>query len=192
MIIEKSKDEVKELPSCEISFSIHVLDHDDDLDFIDELLRRNEYLGFDLEHPPVFRSGDHKPATIIQLAEEEDVYLIQLLKFNRPDRIFQLIRQAACDKIGLALHDDLKYFDRLMPAERNRFVDLAAIAGELGLQRRGLRSLTGSILGCYVSKNQQTSNWAASELSPAQKRYAAMDAWLPLQIFNTLSDRGYI
>ena len=37
--------------------------------------------------------------------------------------------------------------------------------------------MTAIILGFRISKTQQLSNWEAAELSDAQLRYAAIDAW---------------
>ena len=42
------------------------------------------------------------------------------------------------------------------------------------------------ILGCRVSKTQQLSNWEADELTPAQKMYAATDAWICREMYMKL------
>ena len=41
--------------------------------------------------------------------------------------------------------------------------------------RHGLKDLTSELLGIELSKQQQSSDWAATELSDAQKAYAASD-----------------
>lgn len=41
--------------------------------------------------------------------------------------------------------------------------------------RHGLKDLCSELLGVELSKQQQSSDWAASELSDAQKNYAASD-----------------
>ena len=41
--------------------------------------------------------------------------------------------------------------------------------------RHGLKDLTRELIGLDLSKAQQSSDWAASELSPAQIEYAASD-----------------
>lgn len=41
--------------------------------------------------------------------------------------------------------------------------------------RHGLKDLTRDLLGVELSKQQQSSDWAADELSPAQLEYAASD-----------------
>ena len=41
--------------------------------------------------------------------------------------------------------------------------------------RHGLKDLVRELLGCEISKQQQSSDWGAPELSDAQKEYAASD-----------------
>ena len=41
--------------------------------------------------------------------------------------------------------------------------------------RHGLKDLAGELLGVEISKQQQSSDWAAAELSPQQLAYAASD-----------------
>lgn len=46
-----------------------------------------------------------------------------------------------------------------------------------------LASCCGRLLQLDVSKAEQTSDWAAAELTPAQLQYAALDSWLALQLW---------
>ena len=41
--------------------------------------------------------------------------------------------------------------------------------------RHGLKDLVGELLGIELSKQQQSSDWAAAKLTPAQQAYAASD-----------------
>jgi ribonuclease D len=41
--------------------------------------------------------------------------------------------------------------------------------------RHGLKDLVGEILGIEISKQQQSSDWGAAELSDSQRSYAAND-----------------
>jgi ribonuclease D len=51
----------------------------------------------------------------------------------------------------------------------------------------GLTKMAGIILGIRISKSQQLSNWENPELTEAQKRYAAMDAWACHEIYQKLT-----
>ena len=43
--------------------------------------------------------------------------------------------------------------------------------------------MTAIILGFRISKTQQLSNWEAENLSEAQSRYAATDAWVCREMY---------
>ena len=58
------------------------------------------------------------------------------------------------------------------------FVDLQRLSGEYGIEEKSVRKMSAIILGKKVSKSQQLSNWENSQLSEAQIRYAATDAWV--------------
>jgi ribonuclease D len=47
-----------------------------------------------------------------------------------------------------------------------------------GCRALSLRGIAAAVLGLRVSKSAQTSNWEAPDLSEAQLRYAATDAWV--------------
>ncbi len=53
-------------------------------------------------------------------------------------------------------------------------------------EEKGLKKLSGIVLGHRISKSQQVSNWDADILTEAQLRYAATDAWICLEIYNEL------
>lgn len=55
--------------------------------------------------------------------------------------------------------------------------------------RHGLKNLTSDLLGVELAKQQQSSDWAAEELSPAQLEYAASDVLYLHQLQEKLSQR---
>jgi ribonuclease D len=48
------------------------------------------------------------------------------------------------------------------------------------------------VLDSTISKRQQVSNWEKEDLTPAQQRYAATDAWTSLKIHDTLRANYYL
>jgi ribonuclease D len=48
---------------------------------------------------------------------------------------------------------------------------------KFGIEVKSVKKMAAIILHHRVSKAQQLSNWEAAELSDAQLRYAAIDAW---------------
>ena len=55
--------------------------------------------------------------------------------------------------------------------------------------RHGLKELVKELLGIEISKQQQTSDWGAAELSDAQKDYAASDVRYLHQLREKLDER---
>jgi ribonuclease D len=97
--------------------------------------------------------------------------------------------------------------DRLKLYHFARF-DLAAISHYLGVRaapvyctkiasrlirtytdRHGLKELVRELLGTEISKQQQSSDWGAAELSDAQKEYAASDVRYLHQMRTILDER---
>ena len=61
-------------------------------------------------------------------------------------------------------------------------MDTELVALSANFKRHSLQALSCLLLGHSISKTQQCSNWAATELQPAQVRYAATDAWVSREI----------
>ena len=55
--------------------------------------------------------------------------------------------------------------------------------------RHGLKDLVKELVGAEISKQQQTSDWGAAELSDAQKEYAASDVRYLHQMKEALDER---
>ena len=66
------------------------------------------------------------------------------------------------------------------------FVDLQAEAPHWGIEEKSLRKLSAIVLGQRVSKAQRLSNWEAESLTEQQREYAATDAWVCIEILETL------
>ena len=66
------------------------------------------------------------------------------------------------------------------------FLDLQDYVSNFGIKDRSLKKIYANLFGQRISKRQQRSNWEAETLTEQQKKYAAIDAWACLQIYNTL------
>ena len=71
-------------------------------------------------------------------------------------------------------------------------VELSKAAAQAGIQNHGLRGLAAILLGIRISKGASTSNWAAHNLTPAQIRYAATDAWVGREIYLYMAAGGLL
>ena len=79
------------------------------------------------------------------------------------------------------------YYRKFTPRS---FVDLQSMVAEYGIQDKSVRKMSAIILGKKVSKTQQLSNWEAPQLSGAQLKYAAIDAWVCREMYVRLKTEG--
>jgi ribonuclease D len=145
-------------------------------------------LGFDTETRPSFRKGKKNRVSLIQLADSNVAFLFRINRIGIPDELVTLLSDPGIIKVGVAIHDDIKFLKNVRRFEPDGFVDLQGFVKSYGIQSSGLKKLAAIILGFRISKRQQVTDWEAPDLSEAQQLYAATDAWVCHQIYNKLTD----
>lgn len=180
-----TKDEVNELKRGNFEGEIVVVeDADAAKNICEEILNEESLLGFDTETRPTFKKGEkQKDPALIQLARAETVYLFRINKTGLIMPLTKILGDEHIIKAGLAIDRDLDELQALQDFEPGGFVDLNSFASQKGFESIGVRNLTAMLLGFRVSKRQQTSNWEAEELTKAQIKYAATDAWVCREIY---------
>lgn len=116
---------------------------------------------------------------VVQLsAGDGDAHVVQL---DRPGydcpRLKAILSDAGVEKIFHFARFDVAMFLRHLGVE-TRPVWCTKIASRLTrtyTDRHGLKDVTKELLGIDMSKQQQSSDWGAAELSEAQLAYAASD-----------------
>ena len=187
-----SKEEVNELPLRGYQGPIVVVDTYKGLQQAIRNLSRFEIIGFDTETKPAFRKGVYHKVALLQLATEEQVYLVRLNKLGFPKILCDLFSNPSILKVGVSIRDDLIELKKLAKFHSQGVVELNEVAKELEVVREGARNLTATFLGFRISKSQQTSNWEKDELTTKQKVYAATDAWICFRIYQKLTQQGYL
>ncbi|BDD03174.1 3'-5' exonuclease [Aureibacter tunicatorum] len=186
-----TKEEINELPLVSYEGEVVVAETNDEIfDAINEINKYNR-VGFDTESRPAFKKGQYFPVSLIQIATPEKVYLLRIKDTGLTKPIADFLSNGDIEKIGVALHDDIKDLKKLAKFNDSGFIDLGKVAKSLDLVNSGARSLAGLILGFRISKSQQTSNWENETLNENQISYAATDAWVCLKIYEELIYRGY-
>jgi ribonuclease D len=66
------------------------------------------------------------------------------------------------------------------------FVDLQSIVKEHDIDDISLQKIYALLFSKKISKSQRLSNWEAEMLTESQKKYAALDAWACLKIYEKL------
>ena len=119
------------------------------------------------------------PLCVVQLsAGDGEAHVVRL---NRPDYDCPNLKRLLADPAVLKLFHfgrfDIAMFQLHLGVE-TRPVYCTKIASKLArtyTDRHGLKDVVRELVGVDLSKTQQSSDWGAAELSPAQLEYAASD-----------------
>ncbi|XP_064146840.1 exonuclease mut-7 homolog isoform X4 [Loxodonta africana] len=179
-----------------------------------ELLQPGGVVGVDLEWRPLFQASGRPCASLVQLAVEGRVLLLdvpglaQLPGGQGVQALSQLLSQLFSDpsitKLGYGMAGDLQSLGASCPT----LADLEKqMRGGLDLQQmhrqmrladrpgprvdaagapRGLSLLVQQVLGKPLDKAQQLSNWDLRPLREEQLVYAATDAYCLLEVYRAL------
>lgn len=185
---EITKEEVADLDLIQYEGPIMVIDSMEAFDREIGQINKHRILGFDTESRPSFKKGKSYPTALIQLSTEQRAWLLRVSRIGYPKRLVELLANPDKLKVGLGLNDDLRRMRSDFQFEPGGFLDLQQYVTAFRIEEKGLKKLSGIVLGRRISKSQQVSNWDSDLLTEAQLRYAATDAWICLEIYNTLKN----
>lgn len=187
--IKKSitKEELADLPLTAFGGEIHCIDRHEDVFPAVEYLMQQDVIGFDSETKPAFKKGVFNNVCLLQLSTCEHAFLFRIHKTGLCNQLTSILSDPSITKVGVGIHDDIVGLKKLKNFNDAGFIELQNIAKEIGVENYSLKKLSGIVLGGRISKRQQVSNWEQENLTPAQKLYAATDAWAALAIFNELN-----
>lgn len=180
---------VEELKEYELSwFKGEIVIIDDLKKFMEVFprLKNSTILGFDTETRPSFKKGGKNKVSLIQLSNRDLACLIRINKTGIPRELSELLANPEVIKVGVAIHDDIKFLSKVKKFSPAGFVDLQSYVRNYGIQSSGLKKLAAIVLGFRISKRQQVTDWEAVELTEAQQVYAATDAWVCYEIYDKL------
>lgn len=140
-------------------------------------------VGFDTETRPSFRKGDNHKVALMQLSTDSICFLIRLNRLGIFPELKEFLESTDIVKIGLSTKDDFHVLNRLAPVEPQGFVELQSMVKNYGIGEASLTKIYALTFGKRISKAQRLTNWEAVELTTAQQRYAALDAWACLRIY---------
>jgi ribonuclease D len=178
-----SKEEINALPLAYYDGPVTLIQSQEELEACLPEMGCETVLGFDTETRPAFQRGQKFPPALLQLAGEKHVWLIQLLKLDRPESLKTVLENPGILKTGVALEHDIKCLTEEYGLKVAGAVELSRKAAQLGYQQLGLRALAAMLMGVRISKKEQVSNWAAPALTGRQIHYAAADAWISRELY---------
>ncbi len=180
-----SSEELSQLESVDFDGPIVVVsDLDEDFAEAMDYLKSQTVIGFDTETKPSFTSNSPRHhVALLQLSGRDKAYVFRLNLIGLPAPLVSVLSDGTITKVGAAVKDDVRglmYYRKFTPRS---FVDLQSMVAEYGIQDKSVRKMSAIILGRKVSKTQQLSNWEAPQLSGAQLKYAAIDAWVCREMY---------
>jgi ribonuclease D len=183
---EISKEEVADLDLIQYDGPIKLIETEES--FLEEIphIREQSILGFDTETRPSFKKGVIYPTALIQISALNQAWILRVSRMGYPPELLEVLTRDDILKVGLGLNDDLRRLKADFQFEPGGFLDLQQYVTAFRIEEKGLKKLSGIVLGHRISKAQQVSNWDADLLTEAQLRYAATDAWICLKIYNRL------
>lgn len=181
-----SKEQIANLPVEEFDKRIIVVDTEKDVIKAVTYLLNFKEVGFDTETRPSFKKGQNHKVALMQLATDNVCFLIRLNKIGIPSVLKDFLVSDQTLKIGLSLRDDFGAMRKRTDIEPANFIDLQTIVGDYGIEEASLQKIYAILFGKKISKGQRLTNWEAESLSESQQKYAALDAWACLRIYNTL------
>lgn len=181
-----SKEQVAELETAVFPGRIIVIQSESEAEKAVSYLEKFELIGFDTETRPSFTKGVVRKIALMQLSTNDTCFLFRLNLIGIPECLIRLLIASDITKIGLSLKDDFAAIRKRIQLEPKGFIELQSFVKKFGIEDNGLQRIYAILFGERISKGQRLSNWEADILTEAQQKYAALDAWACLQIYNKL------
>lgn len=186
MVSTISKEQIATLPTAVFPGRIIVVQTEKEAIKAASFLEQHAVIGFDTETRPSFKKGLIRMIALMQLSTEDTCFLFRLNLIDIPECLSHILINPEIKKIGLSLKDDFSAIRKRMQLEPKNFIELQAFVKKFGIEDNGLQRIYAILFGEKISKSQRLSNWEADILSEAQQKYASLDAWACLQIYNKL------
>ncbi len=145
-----------------------------------------DVLGVDTETRPAFKRGTAYQVALFQVSTCDTCFLFRLNQIGLCAPVKRLLENTEVPMVGLSWHDDLRMLHKRGDFVNGRFIDLQHVVGELGIKDLSLQKLWANLFREKISKRQRLSNWEAPILNDQQKKYAALDAWACLKIYDEI------
>lgn len=180
------KAELQQMPVLDFDGRIVVVLSEAEAERAVAFLRTFPAAGFDTETRPSFKKGQSHKVALMQVAVHDVCFLFRLNRIGLPPVLCDYLADTSVRKVGLSLKDDFMMLHERSDMPLNNFVDLQAYVRPFGIQDQSLQKLYANLFGRRISKSQQRSNWEADVLTERQKKYAAIDAWACLVLYEEL------
>ena len=191
-VVTIDKQTVNQMPLVTFPGRIHIISSIPQVKSAVTALRTSPIAGFDTETRPSFKRGERHRVALLQLSTESDAFLIRLNKTGITEPLKQYLEDPGIIKVGLSTTDDFHQLTRLCDIHPAGFIELQQLVKEYDIADMSLQKIYAILFKQKISKGQQLTNWEAPALTDAQQRYAAIDAWACLRIYQHLQAGAFI
>ncbi|VWX55534.1 3'-5' exonuclease [Burkholderiales bacterium 8X] len=169
---------------------IHVVDSAERAAMALSSLMQAGAVGFDTESKPTFAKNEVSQGPhLLQFATHDAAWLFQLHRSEFHDVLATLLAAPELVKAGFGLSSDLKLIRERFGIEPRAVVDIDHEFRRQGYRKSvGVKTAVALMFGRRLAKSRKatTSNWASRQLTPAQLRYAANDAYAAICLYSAL------
>lgn len=191
-VVSIDKQVVNQMPQVNFPGRIHIISAISQVKSAVEALRTSPIVGFDTETRPCFRRGERHPIALLQLSTPSDAFLFRVNKTGVPAPLRQYLEDKSCIKVGLSTSDDFHQLASICDCTPAGFIELQELVKQYSITDMSLQKIYAILFQMKISKGQQLTNWEAPQLTDAQQRYAAIDAWACLKIYEYLQSGAFI
>ncbi|BFG29197.1 hypothetical protein CerSpe_154710 [Prunus speciosa] len=151
-------------------------------------------VGLDVEWRPSFTQGVTNPVAILQLCVGHNCLIFQLCYCDRiPKCLFDFLANPSFTFVGVGVQEDVLKLADDYGLEVANSVDLRVVEARRNGWKRprsvSLKDMASEVLGQEFQKPKSItlSHWDKPYLSPAQVKYACVDAFVSFEIGRALS-----
>jgi ribonuclease D len=149
------------------------IDSEQELERAAQQLANAQALAVDTEADSFYHY--HHKCCLIQVADEDTVYLIDPLSLRHPDALGHVLGSRHVTKVLHAAEQDVLYLRRDFGFHLEPQFDTMIASQLLGKTGIGLASLLFAYFGVKLDKASQRDDWSRRPLTERQKSYAAED-----------------
>ena len=168
---------------------IHLIEKVEDFTAAVNYLKKQPILGFDTETRPAFKKGQSHQVALLQLSTADQAFLFRTNLIGLSPGLIKILSSPSILKIGVAIRDDIKILQKIVPFKPGGFVELQEMVKLFGIENFSLKKLAAIVHGVRISKSQRLTNWEATILTEQQQVYAATDAWIAYEIYIGLTKK---
>ena len=191
-VVSIDKQTINQMPQVVFPGRIHIISAVSQVKSAVAALRTSPIVGFDTETRPCFHRGERHPVALLQLSTSSDAFLFRLNKTGVPASLRQYLEDKSIIKVGLSITDDFHQISGICNCHPEGFIELQQMVKRYQITDMSLQKIYAILFQQKISKGQQLTNWEAPQLTEPQQRYAAIDAWACLRIYERLLSGAFI